>query len=116
MPNIVPCRYCGSTCVLMDVTNVSISCSRCHRSVRESTQRKAARKWMEDPLKMKGLPWPALMCTRCQATPKLMRETADGDWLYCFQCPVCKASSQMCTTPYDAMLAWREDMVIRGDD
>ena len=116
MPNIVPCRYCGSTCVIMDVTKVSIRCSRCNMSVSAPSQRKAAKRWVEDPMKVKGLPWPVLLCSKCQVTPQLRCEKVDGDQMYCFQCPTCRSSSQMCTTPYDAMLAWREDMVIRGDD
>lgn len=117
MPNVNPCRYCGSSCIFMDVSvPCTLKCSRCGRSVTAPSQRKAAKRWVEDPMKVRGLPWPVLLCGRCQVTPRLRCEKTDGGPMYCFQCPSCKASSMMCATPYDAMLAWRDDMSVAGDD
>lgn len=102
---------------MIDVSGpFTISCSRCRKTVKNQSQRKAAKMWVEDPIKVRGLPWPLLPCDRCQATPRLTCERTDKGVLYCFQCPNCKSSSMMCPTPYDAMLAWRNDISEGGSD
>lgn len=108
MPEITRCKYCGSTCMILDVTSgCRLGCTRCRRSVSSPTLRKTIKKWADDPVTIAGLPWPDLMCGKCKVAPVLESEDAGG---YCFICPSCKASSEVRPTPYDAMLAWMDGM------
>lgn len=116
MPNIAPCRCCGSSTIVMDVSQCTIKCGRCGRSVTAPSQRKAAKKWTEDPVRYVGQTWPDLKCGKCLNKPVLERVSSPEGDRYCFRCPVCKKSSLVRSTAYDAMLEWRRELDAGGDE
>lgn len=117
MPNLIPCRCCGSSTMMIDLfSGCSVKCSRCMRSVRAPTQRKAAKIWSEDPVRYVSDTWPDLKCKKCLNKPVLERESAPEGDRYCFRCPACKRSSLVRSTAYDAMLEWRKEMDAGGEE
>lgn len=114
MTEIPCCRYCGSSRMTLDVASgCRMTCTRCHRTVSAQNLRKAAGLWAEDP---KEVPWPMAECRRCKVSPVLGTERIPSGKGYCFICPKCKASSKIGDTPFEAMLAWRDEMSSGGED
>lgn len=55
-------------------------------------------------------------CRKCKVPPVIETERIPEGMGYFFICPKCKASSKIGDTPFEAMLAWRDEMSSGGDD